>query len=99
MQILAATCEELKVYYALDWIKGNIKKLSTYSFSLPHMDWNTIKINSIYSFLKNINNEDMNFTYSNVMEYEKKFVVVKTNYGSNFTSLIKNNNILVFKLI
>lgn len=36
----------------------------------------------------------MNFTYSNVMECEKKFVVVNTNLGSNFTSITKNNNIL-----
>ena len=52
MQILATTYEEIKVYNALNWIKGNIKKLSTYSFSLPHMGWNTIKINISFSFLK-----------------------------------------------
>ena len=52
MQILATTYEEIKVYNALNWIKGNIKKLSTYSFSLPRMGWNTIKINISFSFLK-----------------------------------------------
>ena len=36
----------------------------------------------------------MNFTYSNVMVCEKKFVVVNTNFGSNFTSITKGNNIL-----
>ncbi len=94
MQILAKTCEEFKVYNALGWIEGNVKKLSNINLSLPHMGWNTIKINSDSNFLKNINNEDMYFAHSNVMECERAVTIGKTEYGINFTSIVKKKNIL-----
>ncbi|MBL42061.1 MAG: imidazole glycerol phosphate synthase subunit HisH [Rhodospirillaceae bacterium] len=94
MQILAKTCEEFKVYNALGWIEGNVKRLLNNNLSLPHMGWNTIKISSGNSFLKNINNEDMYFAHTNVMYCEKSVEIGKTYYGTNFTSIVKKKNIL-----
>ena len=87
MQILAKTCEEFKVYNALGWIEGNVKKLSNINLSLPNMGWNTIKINSDSNFLKNINNEDMYFAHS--MNECETAVTIETEMD-NFTKVKKN---------
>ena len=94
MQILAKTCEEFEIYNALGWIDSKVKKLPTNNLSSPHMGWNTIRIRSNSSFLNKINNKDMYFAHSNVMECNEKFVVGTTEYGKMFTSIVKKNNIL-----
>ncbi len=98
MQLLADNSEENGNHEGLGWIEGTIKKLPVKKLKMPHMGWNTIKI------LKKNNNKpiaketDYYFVHSYYFDCKnKENIIAETNYGLDFASIVKKENIYGFQ--
>ena len=98
MQLLANYSKEYGHTDGLAWIDGEVTSIKTIdsSIKIPHMGWNSISFGCAHPLLKEIkNNEDFYFVHSyqfNVKDND--FVLAKTRYGSDITSIVLKNNIL-----
>ena len=98
MQMLAKSSDE-GTNKGLGWIDANVSRFDLSvikdNLRLPHMGWNTINIEREEPLFKNLNNQSrFYFLHSyyfkcNIIEES----ITKTNYGSNFTSSIRSDNI------
>ena len=82
----------------LKLIKGNVenlKKLGSKSI-LPHIGWNSVKIQKPAPIVKNIpNNTDFYFVHSYAFtNIKKEYVIAETNYGIDFPVIIQYQNVL-----
>ena len=98
MQLLANYSKEYGHTGGLAWIDGEVTSIKTIdsSIKIPHMGWNSISFGCAHPLLKEIKkNEDFYFVHSyqfNVKDND--FVLAKTHYGSDITSIVLKNNIL-----
>ena len=97
MQIFAKNSSEGKTL-GLEWFNANVKKINQQSrnnLRLPHMGWNSIKITSNDLLLRDL--EDSEYFYFCHSYYfnciNQKNVLAITNYGHEFPSIVKNENI------
>ena len=96
-QLLAESSIENKVTPGLKIIKGNIRPIKEFcnNLSVPHVGWNSCKIinkNNLFDGIEN--NSDFYFTHSYyLVSKENKLISTLTNYGDDFISSIKINNI------
>ena len=88
--------ENNKVTNGLDLIEGEVIKFDIEkNFKLPHVGWNSVNFLSKNALFSGINN-DVDFYFTHGYHFSCKNVdniLSKTNYGINFCSTIKKNNI------
>nr|WP_298994228.1 imidazole glycerol phosphate synthase subunit HisH [uncultured Polaribacter sp.] len=98
LHIMALDSEEGELS-GLGWVKGNVKKFDEAKLiekpKVPHMGWNSIKIEAVPELFKDIN-QDQGFYfihsyYIDVLNEEN--IMTTTNYGHNFVSGITSENI------
>jgi glutamine amidotransferase len=98
MQILTQKSEEGKLS-GLGWIDGSVKmidkKLLQHKPKLPHLGWNSIKVQIKSPLLENINEEDgFYFLHSYYFQCNKKNNVLATVcYGNEFAAVVNQDNI------
>ena len=95
MQILSDEGHEDQITKGLGIISGKIKKFSIKKLIIPHMGWNTIRVNKADPIVKkNLNEKDFYFVHSYIYEnINKKNILGLTTYGKNFPSIINKGNI------
>ncbi len=98
MQLLANYSSEYGHTEGLSWIDGEVNsiKIVTDHIKIPHMGWNTITFNIAHPLLDKIkNNEDFYFVHSYKFNVkDSNFILAKTNYGDDITSIVLKKNIL-----
>ena len=98
LHIMALDSEE-GVMPGLGWIEGNVKKFDKTKISdkpkIPHMGWNSIKVELIPELFKDINQDQgFYFIHSYFIDVKNKANIMSTtNYSSNFVSGITSSNI------
>ena len=95
MQILSDEGHEDQITKGLGVISGKIKKFSNKKLIIPHMGWNTIRVNKVDPIVKkNLNEKDFYFVHSYIYEnINKENILGLTTYGKNFPSIINKGNI------
>ena len=95
MQILSDEGHEDQITKGLGVISGKIKKFSNKKLIIPHMGWNTIRVNKVDPIVKkNLNEKDFYFVHSYIYEnINKENILGLTMYGKNFPSIINKGNI------
>ena len=95
MQILSDEGHEDQITKGLGVISGKIKKFSNKKLIIPHMGWNTIRVNQADPIVKkNLNEKDFYFVHSYIYEnINKENILGLTMYGKNFPSIINKGNI------
>ena len=95
MQILSDEGHEDQITKGLGIISGKIKKFSNKKLIIPHMGWNTIRVNKADPIVKkNLNEKDFYFVHSYIYEnINKENILGQTTYGKNFPSIINKGNI------
>ena len=95
MQILSDEGHEDQITKGLGVISGKIKKFSNKKLIIPHMGWNTIRVNKVDPIVKkNLNEKDFYFVHSYIYEnISKENILGLTTYGKNFPSIINKGNI------
>ena len=95
MQILSDEGHEDQITKGLGIISGKIKKFSNKKLIIPHMGWNTIRVNKADPIVKkNLNEKDFYFVHSYIYEnINKENILGLTTYGKNFQSIINKGNI------
>ena len=98
MQMFANSSEEGKLS-GLGWIDGNVKKFDLasmlHSQNLPHMGWNNVELTKKDGLFKGMKGE-MRFYFLHSYYFDchrESNIKGVTDYGFNFTSVIKKNNI------
>jgi imidazole glycerol-phosphate synthase subunit HisH len=95
MQLLADESNENGLHNGLGWIHGTIRKIVGNKIKLPHMGWNTLKIqkNSSKMVFKG-DTKDFYFVHSYYFEcLNEKNIIALTNYGLDFASIVFKENI------
>ena len=95
MQILSDEGHEDQITKGLGVISGKIKKFSNKKLIIPHMGWNTIRVNKVDPIVKkNLNEKDFYFVHSYIYEnINQENILGLTTYGKNFPSIINKGNI------
>ena len=95
MQILSDEGHEDQITKGLGIISGKIKKFSNKKLIIPHMGWNTIRVNKVDPIVKkNLNEKDFYFVHSYIYEnINKENILGLTTYGKIFPSIINKGNI------
>ena len=95
MQILSDEGHEDQITKGLGIISGKIKKFSNKKLIIPHMGWNTIRVNKADPIVKkDLNEKDFYFVHSYIYEnINKENILGLTTYGKNFPSIINKGNI------
>lgn len=98
MQLLANNSKEYGNTEGLSWIEGEVNpiKIIEPNIKIPHMGWNSISYDNDHQLLKKIKkNEDFYFVHSFKFDVrDSDFVLAKTNYGGDITSIVLKKNIL-----
>ena len=103
MQMLASKGFENGEFSGLNWIKGNVKKISRNqkNLKIPHMGWNNLKIikkNPFITKLKSkINDSEVSayFVHSyNFHTDKKENKVMSTYYGQEITAMVSKQNMI-----
>ncbi len=96
LQLLFSESTEFGLYKGLDIIRGKVVRFPQDStLKVPHMGWNTVKIEKEVPFLQDIEDESyFYFVHSYyVIPEDKSIVASTTHYGIEFVSSICHNNI------
>ncbi|MCF6303622.1 MAG: imidazole glycerol phosphate synthase subunit HisH [Devosiaceae bacterium] len=96
MQMLSETCEEFGVHQGLGWIPGRVQKFDLEDeIRVPHVGWNTIlRPDFDDPVLASFYGNDFYFLHSCKMETSPEFVAARTDYGGEFVSAVRRDNIL-----
>ena len=95
MQILSDQGHEDKTTRGLGIIGGEIKKFKSKKLIVPHMGWNSVRLNKEDPVItNNLDNKDFYFVHSYIFQNIKKSnVLANTHYGKKFPSIVKKGNI------
>jgi len=96
LQILFSESEEFGLHKGLDVVKGKVVRFKADpDHKVPHMGWNTVKMQKEVPMLKRIKSGDFfYFVHSYYVVPEKnEWVATTTHYGTSFTSGIWKENI------
>lgn len=95
MQVLSSFGFENKKMKGLNLIEGDVKKINNGSLPLPHVGWNNVEIVKKDALFNGINSlEDFYFVHSYSFKVsDSQYSLALTNYGENFSSVIKKDNI------
>ena len=95
MQILAKYGHEFGKFKGVGVIDGEVKKIESKDFPLPHIGWNNIEIKKNSLLFNDINNNsDFYFVNSYALKCNcKNDILSTTNYNEDFVSSIQKENI------
>ncbi|WP_417558998.1 imidazole glycerol phosphate synthase subunit HisH [Mesoflavibacter zeaxanthinifaciens] len=97
LHIMALNSEEGELP-GLGWIEGIVKRFDETKLiekpKIPHMGWNSIKVESIPKLFKDINQDQgFYFIHSYYIDVKnKENIMTTTNYGSNFVSSVTSSS-------
>jgi len=96
MQLLAARSYEFGTHEGLNWIAGEVDKLTATNLLLPHVGWNDIKTIHPHSCLtSSIDAADFYFVHSyHFKPADPACVNATCEYGESFAAVISADNIL-----
>lgn len=93
MQLLTRNSEEGQIE-GLGWIDAETKRFDLNGLKIPHMGWNTIEIKKKGHIFDGIeDNSRFYFVHSYHVCCKDKDVLATTNYGHDFASVIRKDNI------
>lgn len=95
MQLLFESSEESKGQSGLSWIKGEVKKFkASNELRVPHVGWNELLISRNENLFNNIDHDkNFYFVHSYYVSTDEKNIIANTNYGIEFVSAVKKENI------
>lgn len=95
MQILADKSFEFGEHDGLGWIPGEVRKLDSHEYPLPHIGWNNITAKQQSTILRKSDVEqDFYFVHSFTFIPEDTSCVIATaNYGEDFSAIVGAGNI------
>lgn len=94
-QMMLENSEEGKLN-GLGWIKGSVKKFKQNidKSLVPHIGWNTVKIESCNKLFLGIKNPQFYFLHSYfIAPFYSNNIIGKTDYNGTFVSVIQKENI------
>lgn len=98
MQLFASESTEGGLFKGLDYIPGKVVRFPDQVGKIPHMGWNTLKIEKDSEILDGIkDNSHVYFVHSYYMETDERFVLTKTDYGIEFVSGVERDNYIGFQ--
>ena len=101
MQLMVEFSLEKKKTKGFCWLDGCFKKIKVKGldylgrdYKIPHMGWNTLKIECNHPILENISeNEHFYFVHSYVLEsYQTDQILAKTSYSQKIPAIIGKDN-------
>ena len=99
MQLMAERGREYEVIPGLGWIPGEVDRIapSDPTLKIPHMGWNTLRVNRAHDLLEGIATGDKGlhayFVHSyHLVPEDEDVLVARTDYGGPITALIAKNN-------
>lgn len=99
MQILSEGSEEGEVS-GFGWVKGQVKKIDESKLTskpyLPHLGWNSIKLQKEHPLFENIDCEQ-GFYFLHTYYFETQLednILTTSEYGKTFASAVINDNIM-----
>lgn len=98
MQLFATESMEGGIFRGLNYIPGRVVKFPSSVGKIPHMGWNTLKIEKESEILDGV--EDGSYVYfvhSYYMETSNEYVLTKTDYGIDFISGVERDNYVGFQ--
>jgi len=91
MQMLASHSEEGGIHKGIDIIPGRVIRFPASDLKVPHMGWNSLKINKEIPLLKGIDNGSyVYFVHSYHYATKEKYEVAVCDYGIKFPAIIAN---------
>lgn len=95
MQLLATECEEFGIHKGLNLIPGKVRRMNPENkkIRIPHVGWNEISVIKKNSDLNALHGRDFYFVHSYEFLCERKYCLSTTEYGREFNSVIKKDNI------
>jgi len=98
MQLFASESTEGGLFKGLNYIPGRVVRFPDQVGKIPHMGWNTLKIEKDSEILDGItDNSHVYFVHSYYMETDERFVLTKTDYGIEFVSGVERGNYIGFQ--
>jgi glutamine amidotransferase len=96
LQVLFSESEEFGICRGLDLFRGRVVRFPEGGLKVPHMGWNTVKIERRPPAFDGIPDESyFYFVHSFYVAPEESGIVAgTTEYGSRFTSMVWKDNIL-----
>ena len=96
MQLLFEKSDEAPGMKGLCVLDGEVKRFKVKGLKVPHMGWNEIIINKDDALFANMpENPRFYFVHSYYLECNNSSdVLATTNYGFDFTSIVRKNNII-----
>jgi imidazole glycerol-phosphate synthase subunit HisH len=95
MQLMASRGVEYGVHGGLDWISGEVHKLTTtdHTLKIPHMGWNQVAFATDHAMFQNL--PDHSFAYF-VHSYcfSGNSVLATTKYGGDIAAIIGQDNMI-----
>ena len=98
LHVFLEESEEAPRVKGLGVLKGRVLRFPR-GLKVPHMGWNTVRIINRCDLLRDVKDEEFFYfvhSYYAKLE-EEKFIVGVTNYGLDFPSVIKKDNIYPFQ--
>ena len=95
MQLMANIGNEFGKNVGLGWIKGSVDLIEAKQLPLPHIGWNSVKIEKESPLFENIkSNSDFYFVNSYFFNLDNlNSMICSTDYGIEFPSVINQDNI------
>lgn len=96
MQLMATKGEEVKKSMGLNFIKGEVKlhRAAKLGMHLPHIGWNDVNFEDFKLFNSIKNGSCFYFVHSYEFIPLEKIKTATTNYGVDYVSAIKKDNII-----
>lgn len=95
MQVLATRGMEFGESAGFGWIGGNVEKVDSMQFPLPHIGWNNILCKRDSPLLVGLGDDpDFYFLHSYTFRVEnEQHMLAATSYGEEFCSVVQQENI------
>ncbi len=98
MQLFATESTEGGVFRGLDYVPGRVVRFPPDVGKVPHMGWNTIRIEKDSEILDGVESGSyVYFVHSYYMETSRDHILTTTNYGMEFVSGIEKDNYIGFQ--
>lgn len=95
LQLLFSESEEFGRHEGLGWVKGKVLRFQSDTLKIPHMGWNTLKVQKKTPLLKGLPESPMvYFVHSyHAVPDDPEWVISTTDYGSPLVSTIGRENV------
>ena len=96
MQLLAEKGYEYGVHDGLGYIKGNVRLIDTAGVKIPHMGWNTLRVNRRHPVIVGTDGADVYFVHSYCLcDYDNDVLIADVEYGGDrIAAAVAKDNII-----